>query len=100
VPHIARGPGLGFSTGKINVDTGYSVLTDFVSHFHILRQNIRHAFEWLGIKVYVFHDRVEIRGFIPTQVMDIPHRVDYAYGGAIISLGRGMGLKNIFYAII
>ena len=28
--------------------------------------------EWLGISVFVFRDRVEIRGFIPTEVIDIP----------------------------
>ena len=35
-------------------------------------RNIRNIFEWLGIRVYVFRDRVEIRGFIPTEVIDIP----------------------------
>ncbi len=35
-------------------------------------QNIRSIFKWLGIKVFIFRDRVEIRGFIPTEVIDIP----------------------------
>ena len=55
-----------------------------------VRQNIRRTFEGLGIKVYVFRDRVEIRGFIPTEVMDIPGETGYATGGAIISSARGL----------
>jgi hypothetical protein len=56
-----------------------------------VRQNIRRTFEGLGIKVYVFRDRVEIRGFIPTEVMDIPGETGYATGGPIICSARGSG---------
>ena len=56
-----------------------------------VRQNIRCAFEGLGIKVYVFRDRVESRGFIPTEVMDIPGETGHAMGGAIICSARGSG---------
>jgi hypothetical protein len=56
-----------------------------------VRQNIRRTLEGLGIKVHVFRDRVEIRGFIPTEVMDIPGESGYAMGGPIISSARGSG---------
>jgi hypothetical protein len=49
----------------------------------------RRTFEGLGIKMYVFRDRVEIRGFIPTEVMDIPGETGHAMGGAIICSARG-----------
>ena len=35
-------------------------------------RNIRKIFERLGIRVYIFRGRIEIRGFIPTEVIDIP----------------------------
>jgi hypothetical protein len=54
-------------------------------------QNIRGIFESFGIRVYVFHDRVEIRGFIPTEVMDIPRTGDRISGGPIIYSARGSG---------
>ena len=53
-------------------------------------QNIRRIFESFGIRVYVFHDRVEIRGFIPTEVMDIPRGGDRTSGEAIIYSVRGL----------
>jgi hypothetical protein len=54
-------------------------------------RNIRRVFERLGIKVYVFHDRVEIRGFIPTEVIDIPGSGKGTNRGPIIPLARGLG---------
>jgi hypothetical protein len=54
-------------------------------------QNIRRIFESFGVRVYVFHDQVEIRGFIPTEVMDIPRRGDRIRGEAIIPSVRGLG---------
>jgi hypothetical protein len=42
-------------------------------------------FQRLGIRVYVFHDWVEIKGFIPTEVMDIPHGTDHIKREVIIS---------------
>jgi len=38
----------------------------------------------LGIKVFIFRDRVEIRGFIPTEVIDIPGIGEGINRGAII----------------
>jgi len=52
-------------------------------------KNIRSAFERLVIRVYVFRDRLEIRGFIPTEVIDIPNSVNR--GEAIIPTPRGRG---------
>jgi hypothetical protein len=59
-----------------------------------VRQNIRRTFEGLGIKVYVFRDRVEIRGFIPTEVMDIPGETGHAMGGPIICSARELEGKD------
>ncbi len=39
-------------------------------------RNINEAFDRLGIKVYIFNDRVEIRGHIPTDVINIPREID------------------------
>jgi hypothetical protein len=55
-----------------------------------VRQNIRRTFEGPGIKVYVFRDRVEVRGFVLTEVMDIPGETGDAVGGAIICSARGV----------
>jgi len=50
----------------------------------IVLRNIRDFFKWLDIKVYVFHDRVEIRGFMPTEVIDLPDTRDGLKRAAII----------------
>lgn len=47
-------------------------------------QNIRCMFEALNIKVYIFRDRIEIKGFIPTGTITIPDRVDSIEGYSII----------------
>ncbi len=64
------------------------------SNFEVPRetvwQNIRGIFQRFGIRVYVFHDRVEIRGFIPTEVMDIPRGTDHIKRGNYL-FGRGSG---------
>jgi hypothetical protein len=49
-----------------------------------LQKNIREIFDRLGIKVYVFKDRIEIRGYIPIEVLDIPLESKESRGGAII----------------
>jgi len=38
----------------------------------VVWRNIRQFFERFGIKVYVFRNSVEVRGFLPTEVMEIP----------------------------
>jgi len=57
----------------------------------ILWRNIGNIFKWLGIRVYVFRDRVEIRGFIPTEVIDIHGGGNGLDRGAIIPSLRGRG---------
>ncbi len=37
----------------------------------VIWRNIRDIFDRFGIKVYIFLDRVEIRGYIPTEVIDV-----------------------------
>jgi site-specific DNA recombinase len=56
----------------------------------IVWQNIRNVLEWLCIRVYVFHDRVEMRGFIPTEVMDIDRGTDHIRREAITCSARGV----------
>ena len=68
------------------------------SNFEVPRQmvlrNIRGIFDWLGIRVYLFRDRVEIRGFIPTEVIDIASVGDGVNRGAIIPSVRGRGYRG------
>jgi hypothetical protein len=54
-----------------------------------IRRNIRETFELLNIKVYIFNDRAEIRGYIPTEVIPIPHEARTRKRGAIICSTRG-----------
>ena len=60
-----------------------------------LWRNIRSFLKWLCIKVYVFSDRAEVRGFIPTEVIDFPDVGDISKRAAIIPSaipkGRGSG---------
>ncbi|MFC1902562.1 recombinase family protein [Chloroflexota bacterium] len=49
-----------------------------------LWRNIRSFLKWLGIKVYVFSDRAEVRGFIPTEVIDYSDVWDISKRAAII----------------
>jgi hypothetical protein len=62
------------------------------SNFEIARdtiwRNIRETFERLDIKVYIFNDRVEIRGYIPTEVIPIPHEARSRKRGVIICSTR------------
>ena len=54
-------------------------------------QNIRRVFELLQIKVYVFRDRIEMKGFIPKGIIEIPFGDDRQEKDSIIpsSWGRG-----------
>jgi len=54
-------------------------------------QTIRGFFESFDIKVYMFRDRVEIRGLIPTEVLDVPGHTERARKESIISSARGRG---------
>ena len=57
-------------------------------------QNIRDFLESFDIKVYVFRDRVEIRGLIPTELVEIPHGTVRAKREAVISSARGRGYRG------
>ena len=39
-------------------------------------ENIRRVFELLQVRVYVFRDRIEMRGFIPRGIIEIPYGDD------------------------
>ena len=39
-------------------------------------QNIRHVFELLQIRVYVFRDRIEMKGYFPKGTIEIPYEDD------------------------
>jgi hypothetical protein len=54
-------------------------------------RNIRETFSRLNIKVYVYNDRVEIRGNIPTEIIDIPQEITHPKWGPIICSARGLG---------
>jgi hypothetical protein len=55
----------------------------------IIWRNIREVFDRLDIKVYIFNDRVEIRGNIPTQVIDITQNATRPKREPIICSARG-----------
>ncbi len=52
-------------------------------------RNIREIYNRLNIKVYVFNDRVEIRGHIPTEIIDIPQETTGPRREPIICSARG-----------
>jgi hypothetical protein len=54
-------------------------------------RNIRETFNRLNIEVYIFNDRVEIRGHIPTEIIDIPQEAIRSKGEPIICSARGSG---------
>ena len=57
-------------------------------------QTIRSFFGSFDIKVYVFRDQVEIRGLIPTEVLDVPGDTERDRKESIISLARGRGQRG------
>jgi len=54
-------------------------------------QTIRGFFESFDIKVYMFRDRVEVRGLIPAEVLDVSGDTQHARKESIISSSRGRG---------
>jgi len=68
------------------------------SNFEVPREtvwrNIRRILEWLGIRVYIFRDRIEIRGFIPTEVIDVSGAGNATNRGSIIPSIRGRGYRG------
>jgi site-specific DNA recombinase len=68
------------------------------SHLEVSRdrvwQTIRGFLESFKIKVYVFRDRVEIRGLIPIEVLEIPRGTVHVKREAIISLTKGRGYRG------
>ena len=55
----------------------------------IIKRNIRDTLDRLDVKVYIFWDRIEIRGFMPTEIIELPERADTSGRGAIIGSARG-----------
>jgi hypothetical protein len=87
-PGILRIPELGMT---MNVVDGPEVNSNFEVTGETIWSNIRDIFNRLNIKVYVFKDKVEIRGNIPTEIIDIPEETTHSKGGPIICSGRGLG---------
>jgi hypothetical protein len=54
-----------------------------------ISSNIRETFNRQNIEVYVFKDRAEIRGLIPSEIIDIPREADKPKWGPIICSARG-----------
>jgi hypothetical protein len=53
-----------------------------------IARNVRGIFQMFAIKVYVYNDRIEIRGTIPPQLIDLP-KGKSAASAPIIGWGRG-----------
>jgi len=69
------------------------VQSNFEVPWETVLGNVRSIFKWLGIRIYIFRDRVEIRGFIPAEVINIPGLSKSINRGPIIpsSILRGGG---------
>jgi len=72
------------------VDRAEDVTSNMQLPRDFVRRNIRNFFNEYGIKVYVFHDRIEIRGHIPTQVIDATHPIGPPKCWSIIGSERGL----------
>jgi hypothetical protein len=87
-PNTLRIPELGMTMSIVD---GPEVNWNFEVTRDTIWRNIRETFNRLNIKVYIFNDRVEIRGHIPTEIIDLPRKADGPKGGPIICSGRGSG---------
>ena len=85
-PDTLRIPEMGLT---MRIVDGPEVNWNFEITRDTIWRNIREIFNWLGIKVCVFNDRIEIRGYIPTEVIDVPRETDRSGRGAIICSGGG-----------
>ena len=56
-----------------------------------IKNNIRSLLENFGIKVYVFKDRIEVRGFIPTEIISYSSETKRQDRELIIPSVRGRG---------
>jgi hypothetical protein len=87
-PNTLRIPELGMTMSIVDRPVG-----DW--NFEVTREtiwrNIREIFNRLNIKVYIFNDRVEIRGNIPTEIIDIPQETTRPRREPIIYSARGLG---------
>ncbi|MDO8568902.1 MAG: hypothetical protein Q7R57_09365, partial [Dehalococcoidales bacterium] len=92
--------------GTDKVMTGIDVpegFWDSTNRREVITRNRRGILQKFGVKVYVFKEKIEIRGFIPTQVLPLPNvdsqpdvgepAVAYRTSrrGPIISSARGLG---------
>ena len=86
-PDTLRVPEMGLT---MRIVDGPEVNWNFEITRDTIWRNIREVFNRLGIKVFVFWDKIEIRGYIPTEVIDIPRETDISRRGAIICSGGGL----------
>jgi len=57
----------------------------------IIKNNIRSLLQNFGIKVYVFKDRIEVRGLIPTETISLSSETKHSDRELIIPSVRGRG---------
>ena len=87
-PDTLRIPELGMTMSIVD---GPEVNWNFKVTRDTIWRNIRDIFNRLNIKVYIFNDRVEIRGRIPTETIDIPQEATHPKREPIICSARGSG---------
>jgi hypothetical protein len=75
----------------MSIVDGPLVKSNFEMTRDMIWRNIRETFERLNIKVYIFNDRFETRGYIPTEIIPIPHEVRSRKREAIICSTKGCG---------
>jgi hypothetical protein len=57
----------------------------------IIKNNIRSLLQNFGIKVYVFKDRIEVRGLMPTEIISLSSETKRSDRELIIPSVRGRG---------
>ena len=57
----------------------------------IIKNNIRSLLQNFGIKVYVFKDRIEVQGLIPTEIISLSSETKRSDRELIIPSVRGRG---------
>ena len=71
-PDMLKIPEIGLNMKIVEKPDTEGSSWDFEITRDAIKNNIREIFDRLGIKVYLFRDRIEIRGYIPTEVLGMP----------------------------
>ena len=60
----------------------------------VIKNNIRSLLQNVNIKVYVYKDRIEVRGMIPTETISLSTKTRRESGELIISSAMGRGYRG------